>query len=480
MIEEQDQQPDNSDHHQERLKMSFSLFVRQAVNFMKDILNLRRGLDAEGTIEGIKSDIEFRGHNVWILICSIFIASIGLNVNSYALIIGAMLISPLMGPILGVGLGVGTNDIPTLKKSLRNWGTTVGISVLTSTLYFIVTPFGEVQSELIARTNPTLLDVLIAIFGGLAGIIAWTRKERNTNVIPGVAIATALMPPLCTAGFGLATLNFNFFLGAFYLFLINSVFISIATLVVVRVLGFPLVHFVEEEKERKVKNYVLLFVLVLAVPSIYTFYRAIREGVYKRNAQTFISENFKFQGTEVISYNVNYNYDEQSEIEVYLLGMPLSDREEQLLNDQMEDYKLKNTDLQIYQNKTDNGKIVQEVGEKMKSGIIEDLYIKHSEELEHKDSVIASLNDQIIKLKGQQVPMTDLAHEVKVQYADIERLAFASTMECDMKDHVDTIPTFYITCKKSLEEEDVLALEKQLEAWLAVRLKNDRIKVKHN
>lgn len=228
------------------LGSSFKSFLSS----LSEILNITDNAQREITIEGIKRDIDFKGFNVWILILAIFIASIGLNVNSTAVIIGAMLISPLMGPIMGVGLSIGINDLFTLKRSLRSFGIAVIVSLVTSTLYFSITPLSDAQSELLARTQPNLLDVFIAFFGGLAGILAGSRKEKN-NVVPGVAIATALMPPLCTAGYGIGTGQWNYFLGAFYLFLINSIFIAIATSLVVRYLKFPLTELPDKRTERK-------------------------------------------------------------------------------------------------------------------------------------------------------------------------------------------------------------------------------------
>ncbi|OQY04916.1 MAG: TIGR00341 family protein, partial [Bacteroidetes bacterium 4572_117] len=202
--------------------------IRITRKFLIEILSIKEGTDIQGTIESIKKDMVFRGITVWILIASIFIASIGLNVNSIPVVIGAMLISPLMGPILGIGLSVGTNDWDLLLRALKNFGIAIVISLITSIIYFLLTPLKEASPELIARTKPTILDVMIAIFGGMAGIVAGSRREK-TNVIPGVAIATALMPPLCTAGYGIATGQFTVFFGAFYLFFINSVFIALST-----------------------------------------------------------------------------------------------------------------------------------------------------------------------------------------------------------------------------------------------------------
>ena len=214
------------------------VFLRNIRDFLFHIFNLEEGkADDDTVIEDIKRGVSFRGTNLWILICAIFIASIGLNMNSAAVVIGAMLISPLMGPIMGVGLGIGIFDLQLIRRALLNLGTAVFISVLTSTIYFLITPLDDAQTEILARTTPTLWDVLIALFGGFAGIIASSRQDKS-NAIPGVAIATALMPPLCTAGYGIATGQWAFFMGAFYLFSINSVFITFSTVLIVKFLRY--------------------------------------------------------------------------------------------------------------------------------------------------------------------------------------------------------------------------------------------------
>ncbi|MEM8908386.1 MAG: TIGR00341 family protein, partial [Bacteroidota bacterium] len=233
----------------------FSLFIQDRFNLDDDQAT------EEATIEEIKKGVIFKGTNLWILMFAILVASVGLNVNSPAVVIGAMLISPLMGPIMGIGLGIGINDFQLIVKALRNLTLAVVISVLTSAFYFWISPLNDAQSELLARTSPTLWDVLIGLFGGLAGIVAGSRKEKS-NAIPGVAIATALMPPLCTAGFGLATAQWNYFFGAFYLFFINSVFISFSTYLIVRLLKYKPKEFVDEQRERQMKRYIYLFVLL--------------------------------------------------------------------------------------------------------------------------------------------------------------------------------------------------------------------------
>ena len=265
------------------------LLLTAIKDYFAELFNLQQDKEHESiTIAEIKKGVVFRGANLFILIFAILIASIGLNVNSAAVIIGAMLISPLMGPIMGIGLGAGINDIELIKKAMKNLGIAVLISVLTSTLYFYITPLHEAHSELLSRTYPTLWDVMIAFFGGLAGIIAGSRREK-TNAIPGVAIATALMPPLCTAGYGLANANWEFFFGAFYLFFINSVFISVSTFLIVRFLKYPKKTFADIADERRVRVYISIFVFVTIIPSVYLAYLLVKYTVFEQHARNFIS-----------------------------------------------------------------------------------------------------------------------------------------------------------------------------------------------
>ena len=282
--------------------------------------------DHEQTIVGIKKDIEFRGFNLWILVFSIVICSIGLNVDSPAVVIGAMLISPLMGPIMGLGLGLGTNDADTFKNALGNLGIAVGIAILTSALYFFTSPLNEASSELLSRTQPTLLDVVVALFGGLAGILAGSRKEKS-NVIPGVAIATALMPPLCTAGYGLANGEWNFLFGGFYLFLINTALIALSTWVVVRYLRFPTLTYVEPAVERRYKRLSALLFLALLGPSAWIFLGIVVESREDAALLTFVDSNMKLAGTSVTA-RIDRAID-PPELQVEILGRPVSDEQEE-------------------------------------------------------------------------------------------------------------------------------------------------------
>ncbi len=301
--------------------------MKRILVILRNLLRERFNLDDDKAdereiVSSIKKNIEFRGHNLWTLIFAIFIASIGLNVNSTAVVIGAMLISPLMGPIMGIGLGIGINDLETVRSGGKNLGIAAFFSILTSTFYFWITPLHEAQSEILARTTPSLWDVFIAFFGGLAGIVAGTRKEK-TNVIPGVAIATALMPPLCTAGFGLANGKLYFFLGALYLFFINCVFICISTFLIVRFLDFHKKEFETVQTEKRVSRTIWWVVVITTLPSIYLAYRIVQRSIFESNAKKFIAGEFHYPRTQVV--NESFTIDGNSKrIDLLLIGEELT------------------------------------------------------------------------------------------------------------------------------------------------------------
>lgn len=256
---------------------------------LRQLLNLKQDTDFSGTEDLIRSNVDFKSANAWTLVFAMLIASVGLNMNSTAVIIGAMLISPLMGPIVGTGYALGVFDFELFKRCIRNLGFAVTISLVSSTVYFLLTPMTEVQSELLARTRPSFYDVLIAFFGGAAGIVAMSRREKG-NAIPGVAIATALMPPLCTAGYGLATRHYSFALGALYLFLINAVFISVSTFVFVRYLRFARVSFVDEAQRKRVGRWITGIVLCVMIPSIYMAWFLKQETEFLGRSNRYIEE----------------------------------------------------------------------------------------------------------------------------------------------------------------------------------------------
>jgi len=452
-----------------------SLLFFALKDFIQQTLNIKDGVDIEGTIDSIKKDIDFRGPNVWILISSIFIASIGLNLNSVAAIIGAMLISPLMGPILGIGLSVGTNDLPTLARSLKSLGVAVGVSILTSYIYFSITPLQEIQSEILARTRPTLLDAIIAIFGGIAGIIAGSRKEKS-NVVPGVAIATALMPPLCTAGFGLATHNYPFFLGAFYLFFLNSVFIAIPTIFIVRYLKFPIKHFIDEKKERLVRRSIFLFVLLGILPSAYIFYQVIRESAFKNKASQFISENVHYDYCEIIDTKIFYNPDTLSVIELFMFGDPIPDVDKSELNQKLAGFGLPNTQVRIFQSEDRNEIDLVGMQQRLRVGVLEDLYKKNEQQLKSKDEKIKFLEDQLLTYQQDSIPFNSIINELKVMYDQIEGVGYANALESNLM-QTDTIPTFLIKWSRKTNSYRRRQADAKISEWLMVRLKMDTVRI---
>lgn len=445
--------------------------------FLKDRFDLSEDRERYSTtVAEMTKGVEFKGTNLWILIFAIFIASIGLNVNSTAVIIGAMLISPLMGPIMGIGLGAGINDFGLIKKAIRNLSVAFVISIVTSALYFVITPLHEAQSELLARTYPTLWDVLIGFFGGLAGIVAGSRKEKS-NAIPGVAIATALMPPLCTAGYGLANLNWYYFFGATFLFLINSVFIGVSTFIIVRFLKFPRKKFEDPAAEKRVKFYISFFVLITVIPSVYLAYNLVRKTVFEQNANTFITQEFRFPETQVISNNITFTNNEKV-IEVTLYGKRLSGEIIEKIKMEMEVYRLFDADLivhQGYEREIDlEKKAFEEIGQRMKSQLIEELYQKNQEVIQSKDKKIQLLENELFKLQKEAYPTADITAELQVQYPNLKNLFIGDAQVFNQEtNQLDTACLVVLSFSKSIRNAEA----KKIEEWLKVRTKNDQIEV---
>ena len=301
--------------------------------------------DEQEIIESVKKGIVFKGFNLWVLVFAIFVASLGLNVNSTAVIIGAMLISPLMGPIIGMGLAVGISDFDMLKRSFKHYALSAGVSVVTATIYFLLSPINEAQSELLARTSPNIYDVLIAFFGGMAGVVAICAKEKG-NVIPGVAIATALMPPLCTAGFGLAQGEWMFFFGALYLFFINTVFISLATFLGVRFFRFQRQTYIDKKRGKLVNRYIMAIVIATIIPAVFTTVRIVRESMFQNRANSFISNELDFSGTQVIQRDISWS---RNAIKVILIGKKVHESQIDSARANMRYYHLGETSLSVTQ-----------------------------------------------------------------------------------------------------------------------------------
>lgn len=411
----------------------------------------------DDVIDSITKSSEFKGSNLWTLIFAIFIASIGLNVNSTAVIIGAMLISPLMGPIMGIGLGIGINDFDLVKKGSKNLIIATIISILTSALYFWITPLHDAQSELLARTTPSLWDVFIALFGGLAGIVASTRKEKS-NAIPGVAIATALMPPLCTAGFGIATGNWLYSLGAIYLYFINSVFICISTFLIVRFLNFSKAEFEDKQYERKVSRYILFIVLVTALPSVYLAYRIVDKSIFENNAKRFVKEQFNFRNTQVV--NKNFVYDDTNKIDLLLIGYEIPEVTIDSIKKRMVDYKLQNTMLDVRQGL--NAK--QEIDfAQIKTSILEDVF--------RRDSVSSKTLGQPSNTKPE---LPDLRAELRALYPDISYYTanriVVQRIDTNRQDTITLVVTGFVKPIRPSEKT-------KLQSWLRSRLTADSLKL---
>jgi uncharacterized hydrophobic protein (TIGR00271 family) len=452
-----------------KINNNLRLFVA-VKEFLKDRFNLDEDKANENEIiESIKKGIEFKGTNVWVLIFAIFIASIGLNVNSTAVIIGAMLISPLMGPIMGIGLGIGINDFELIKRAFKNLGIATLISVITSAIYFFISPLSDAQSELLARTTPTIWDVMIALFGGLAGIVAATRKSIS-NVIPGVAIATALMPPLCTAGFGLATGNFSFFFGAFYLYFINSVFISLSSFIIVRFLKFKHKTILDPAKEKRVRRYILVVVAITVIPSIVMAYNIVTRSLVEKRVQQFVTNELTFDNAQIISKNFK-RVDDKNVLEVFLLGEVISGDVISSIQKKLKNYGLTDIELKVKQGVGDN--IKQDISS-LRIGVIEDLYRKNEEIIKNKDKKIFLLEGEVNRLKSESFPVEDISKEIRALNKNLIEFTISKNIYTDFaKQKTDTLAFAYAKFKKRPAASEL----KSLKDWLSERTKNNNIKL---
>lgn len=401
-------------------------------------------------VERISKDSVFRGTNLIILVFAIFIASLGLNVNSTAVIIGAMLISPLMGPIMGIGLGFGINDLALVKKAIRNFSFAVLVGLFTSFVYFLLTPLNDAYSELLARTFPTIYDVLIALFGGLAGMVANSSRQKG-NVIPGVAIATALMPPLCTAGFGLATLNFNFFFGAFYLFTINTVFIALATFMTVKLLKFPVRHLADPKADRRSQRVIMAVSLLTLIPSVYFGYLMIQQNRFTRNANLFVEAHSSFEG----NYLLNKVIDPQvKSITMVYGGKDIDSLKILEMKDKLHLFGLSGASLSIKQ------------GISFLSTTTEATRLAQlTKTLEEKDKSLATLQSRLDSIASQKELSRQIYRELRIQYPQIT--ASAVNQITENKDSSDIGYTLVSIKTKQPLSPDATA---KLNAWLKTRL----------
>lgn len=427
--------------------------------------SLRNDAAAPEAIDAsLRAGSELTGANAWILIFAIFIASIGLNVNSTAVIIGAMLVSPLMGPIMGVGYGVAIYDFALIRSSLLNLIIAAVISLCTSTVYFVISPLAEAQSELLARTTPTIWDVLIALFGGLAGIVGATRKEK-TNVIPGVAIATALMPPLCTAGYGLAKGNIAFFVGAFYLFALNSVFITFSTVVILSLLKLPHRHFVDAATERTVRRRLYAVVIVAALPSFYLANRLVQSELFNSRARQFAQRELKFENSRVTDLEIS---PAERRIEFTLLGDPISAEVKASIERRLPEAGLSGALLVIHQSRA--GVDVAT----LRQGIMSDLFREGLDTAKAKDDEIARLRMEITKLVSVRSHFAEIAQELEAQYPQLQDVLVGEGLTYSDGPDKASRGVIFVSARseKALTPADL----ERIQVWLKIRAKVEDVR----
>ena len=442
-------------------------FFKRNFRHLKTLVNYHDEIDYENASASIRKNIAFRGTNVFILACAIIIASVGLNVNSIPVIIGAMLVSPVMGPILGFGLGLGTEDFNLVKNSLKNFTVMVVISILASSLFFVLSPLSLANpSELLARTNPTIYDVLIALFGGLAGIIETSRKDKG-SVITGVAIATALMPPLCTVGYGISIWKGSVIFGALYLFIINSIFIALATFAAVKYFRFPIVEASSENRTHLPKATVYIILTIVLVPSILTAISTIKENNFNIHAEKVVAENKNLGKCFIYDHKTSYSR-KAPKLELFLAGETLTDEAKKKLYNNAEQYGITRSQIVFHEDATS---MRQELSE---AEIVKGIY-------EHTDQQIKMLNDSIAKLtatlsdyQSKEIPVGAISKELFAQYPNITEVSLSQGSSVHAADGTATEQIIaFITTDSPMDAD----LHDRIERWLKVRLKNENVLV---
>ena len=442
------------------MKLNFN--IRE---FLTDTLNLTNYVDIPAANDNIRKNIPFKGPNVYILFAAVIIASVGLNVNSIPVIIGAMLISPLMGPIIGLGLGLGTNDRDLVLFSIKNLLVMVGISLLAATLYFMLTPLEiDNPTELLARTRPTIYDVFIALFGGMAGVLETARKEKGT-VISGVAIATALMPPLCTVGYGIANMSWQYTIGALFLFSINCIFIAMAAYLMAKFLKFPVLTVEQNRRRYYILSYGL--VILLAGTSVVTGYQVIRENEFTKNANRFVKKNHTIGKTYIYDSQVDID-SKPYKLELRLAGETLNDDTREMLLRDAENYGIMRSQIVIHEDAT------VQVDRFNETELVKSLIATNTNNIQVRDDSIKVLNAQLENYKQQQLPAAQLAAELQVQMPDIVRITMAkgTAVEKDVVTSENQVVVIVYCSKQPGETERAKVLE-----WLKVRLQVEDIEI---
>lgn len=434
-------------------------YVKKGLHY----LNLEPDLDDYDRIhQAIVKDTIFKGTNLWILIFAIVVASVGLNMNSTAVIIGAMLISPLMGPINGMGYSIATYDFALLRQSVKNFSFAVLASLAASTIYFILSPISTAHSELLARTSPTIYDVLIALFGGLAGIVAISSRQKG-NVIPGVAIATALMPPLCTAGYGLATAQLSYFLGAIYLFTINTVFIGLSSVFVSQLLKFPIRSLVEEAQKKRVNRWISAIIMLVALPSIYFGYGLVQQERFSERASRFITNVQMFEGNYLLNSNVDPT---RREITLIYGGVEITEAQKEAIRQKTADFGIEGSTVEIRQGLSLRDADLGQMTET----------IKLREKIFGLEKLISDKNKQIEKLGETDKLGADIFQELKQLYPETVSCAVSNAYEYNDAGKGQPANVIILKTRKPLNDID----ESKIKKWLEKRLKSNRVLIYFN
>ena len=436
--------------------------------FFKSLVNMRDHVDTQAAAVSIRNSIAFRGPNVFILVCAIVIASVGLNLNSIPVIIGAMLISPLMGPILGFGLGLGTNDTSLVKEALKNFAVMVVISILASALFYLISPLQLAQqTELLSRTNPTLYDVFIALFGGFAGILENSRKEKGGTVIPGVAIATALMPPLCTVGYGIAHLELRFILGAFYLFLINTVFITLATFVTVKYLHFSSPAGTDESIRRRNARWITVIMVIMLVPSVLSAIQMIQNNNFERNAQRLVQESKNLGKSYIYDYRTDIEANPPT-LDLFLAGEKMESAARERLYLAAEEAGITRSQITIHEDAAFQNELMTE------SEIIRNILDGHNSQVAGLQGQVDSLQTAIEFYKAQQLPSELITREIAAQYPGVTEVTLTRGERVEAGDgSARAAVVAIVRCTGTLKDAE----RQRIEQWLRVRLAVDDVTV---
>ena len=440
--------------------------IQKLAAIIRDVINIDTHIDTDAAERSIRNNIEFRGPNAWILAVAIIIASVGLNVNSIPVIIGAMLISPLMGPIFGIGLGLGINDIDLMKQAGKNLLVMVSISVVVSLIYFLITPLSlSNPTELLARTRPTIFDVMIALFGGFAGIFEQCRKEKGT-VFSGVAIATALMPPLCTAGYGLATGNFGSFLGALYLFCINCLFITLATYFLVRYFRFKKTEYADQGFGLKTQRITTLLIVVFLIPSIWSAVTLVKQNNFDKKAIEFV-ETHRSIGNSII-YDYKIDHQDGSVLKVFMTGETLTESGRNNMYAYAQEYGIRSEQIVIKEYITQNNQGNEEVFK----GIYERLDTK----IDQYETTIDQLTAELQAAKKDDLPYLQLANEIAASYPEIKQFHIGHGAHITI-DSLKVSPCLLLSIQTDTLMNE--ASVDQFKKWIKVRLQVENIEINY-